>query len=63
MIHRFDPNIVYIRLTFFIFYSMFQVFAYRYMDTEKFFVNQIKMYKDLDELLADIREEERLQTK
>lgn len=42
---------------------MFQVFAYRYMDTEKYFVNQIKMYIDLDELLADIREEKRLQKK
>lgn len=29
------------------------------MDTEKYFVREMKMFKDLDELLAVIREEEK----
>lgn len=36
----------------------FQVFAYRYMDTEKYFVKEMHVFKDLDELLAVLRAEE-----
>lgn len=39
---------------------LFQVFAYRYMDTEKYVVKDIHIYKNLDELLSTIRAEQKL---
>lgn len=43
--------------------SFSQVFAYRYMDTEKYFVKKMPVFKDIDELLAVIREEEEAKRK
>lgn len=42
---------------------LLQVFAYRYMDTEKYFVKKRPIFKDLDELLAVIRKEEKSKRK